>query len=257
MGRAELNGQTMRTPTFLVIALLVAIGLPGADGSPPLPQAPGAGPTLSAQWAEVLTATDKWLVLRSQDGEQYPVSYDAIGQFLVRWPTTVDRISPAALLEATGTSVGSNRLLTNQVDVYEGASRDLVVPGLLTTTNMGYPVTSMDFVVNADAYGAPFPGVVNPIQGGQYAAGRQGSCGRAPGQPNPDVGCIPTSGGVRGVEQRVSNRPDQCRPQSHSGDPGIAEHDAIRRPGLLCRVRGQAEIVDLAPSCRLQAGSGG
>src|SRR5262245_857599 len=63
------------------------------------------------RWAEVVSVTPKWLVLRDEEGKQYPVSVEAIGLFLCRWPTTLDRISPGAMVEATGVDAQSNRLL--------------------------------------------------------------------------------------------------------------------------------------------------
>jgi hypothetical protein len=118
------------------------------------------------RWAEVVSVTPKWLVLRDEQGKQYPVAVEAIGLFVTRWPTTLDRIAPTALVEATGVDVQSNRMLTDHLDVYEGAARNLVVPGLVMISGSGRGWRPIDFTFNADVYGDPFPGLGSPIQGG-------------------------------------------------------------------------------------------
>jgi hypothetical protein len=123
-------------------------------------------PGVVEQWAEVLSVTPKWLVLQNQKGEQYPVSFEAVGLFLIRFPTTVDRIAPDALVEATGVDRGSNRIGVDHVDVFEGGARGMVAPGLLYITGSGRSYRPIDFTFNSDAYGDPFPGLGPPIQGG-------------------------------------------------------------------------------------------
>lgn len=118
------------------------------------------------RWAEVVSVTPKWLVLRDEEGKEYPVSVDAIGLFICRWPTTLDRIGTGALVEATGVDAQSNRLMTDHIDVYEGSARTLVRPGLLMVYGNGRGWRPIDFTFNADVYGDPFPGLGAPIQGG-------------------------------------------------------------------------------------------
>jgi len=77
-------------------------------------------------WVEVIMANTKWLVVQNQDGQQFPVAFDAVGQFLVRWPTAPALTSADALVEATGPDIGSNRVATGHVDVYEGPDRTMV-----------------------------------------------------------------------------------------------------------------------------------
>lgn len=180
MGNLGQLRRPCRVPAGGRLALLLGlIAAMPATASPPPPQqglVPDArladpwGPTqLTEQWAQVLTATDTWLVLQDRVGRQYPVAFDAVGLFVVRWPTTLDRIAPTALVEVTGMSLPSNLVQATQADIFEGTAQRLVNPGLLTLTNAGYPVQPIDFLINADAYGAPFPGLDNPIQGGQQA----------------------------------------------------------------------------------------
>lgn len=166
------GGTPPRTIPAILSLILAGLGLAAdtsAVASAPPVQRTQADGGFYVQWTEVLTATDKWLVLRNPDGQQFPVAYDAINLFVIRWPTTIDRVSPLALIEVTGQNIQSNRIQTSQVDVYEGAAQQLVVPGLQVMSNRGYPVNTFDFTYNADAYGAPFPGLENPIQGNQWA----------------------------------------------------------------------------------------
>jgi hypothetical protein len=97
-----------------------------ADVDTVAPNVPRAG------WAYVLSVQPKWIVLQTDRGLQYPVSVPDISLFLMRWPITVDRIKPDALIEANGIDLGSNRLQTGHVDVYQGAARDLVRPAMFT-----------------------------------------------------------------------------------------------------------------------------
>ncbi len=104
-------------------------------------------------WAEVITVTKDWLVLQNGEGQQLPVATGAIRLFVIRWPTTPDRISPNALLETTGVDTGSLHVATNHVDVYEGATRALVTPATLYITASGRPQFPIDLVYNSDPYG--------------------------------------------------------------------------------------------------------
>lgn len=78
------------------------------------------------QWAEIITATPTWLVLQNKQGQQFPVSLAAVRLFLMRWPTSANRLAPDAWVEATGFNQGSNQIRTDHVDVLQGASRSLV-----------------------------------------------------------------------------------------------------------------------------------
>lgn len=88
-------------------------------------------------WAEVLSVTPKWIVLQTADGRQYPVSADAMGRFIVRWPILPTMVSSTALVEIEGSSPSVNLILANNVEVYEGAARNFVQPSFLTPTDAG------------------------------------------------------------------------------------------------------------------------
>jgi len=90
-----------------------------------------------AGWAEVLSVTPKWVVLQTADGRQYPVSSEAMGRFIVRWPILPTMVSATALVEVEGASPSVNMILTNNVEVYEGAARNFVQPSFLTPTDAG------------------------------------------------------------------------------------------------------------------------
>ncbi|HEV3168408.1 MAG TPA: hypothetical protein VGZ22_30665 [Isosphaeraceae bacterium] len=97
-------------------------------------------------WAEIVTVTPKWLVLMNQQGQQFPVSLTNIGVFLMRWPTTIDKIAAGALIEATGIDRGTNQIVTDHMDVYEGgAARQLgVMPVVQTIIGMNRVLSAYD-----------------------------------------------------------------------------------------------------------------
>ena len=88
-------------------------------------------------WAEVLSVTPKWVVLQAADGRQYPVSASALGRFIVRWPILPTMVSATAVVEAEGQSPSVNTVLTNYVEVYEGAARSFVSQTYITPTDAG------------------------------------------------------------------------------------------------------------------------
>ncbi len=96
------------------------------------------------EWLQVLTATDRWLVLQNPQGQQFPVAYDVVGSFVVRWPSSVDRIVPQDLVEVTGVDLGSNQLGTDQIDIYKGSSRNLVTPTLQQLYGFNRVMTPFD-----------------------------------------------------------------------------------------------------------------
>lgn len=81
-------------------------------------------------WVEVISVSDKWVVVQNENGQQYPISIapDVVDLFLVRWPTTLDRLGPEFLVEATGLIGNNNALLAPHVDVFRGANQFLVAP---------------------------------------------------------------------------------------------------------------------------------
>ncbi|CAN5700966.1 hypothetical protein BH23PLA1_BH23PLA1_05830 [soil metagenome] len=111
----------------------------GGFGGDNLPWLPPSG-----MWAEVLSATPKWIVLQTADGKQFPVSYNNVGMFVIRWPSAPGRLSPGAWLEVTGIDLGTNQVMANHVDVYEGAARNLVSPASLYLMGFNRVMTQYD-----------------------------------------------------------------------------------------------------------------
>lgn len=118
-------------PFHAADAQATGVGLAGGQSAMTSPSIDAAG-----TWAQVLAVTPKWLVLQTGDGRQYPVAFDSINLFVIRWPTTPALLAPDAWAEVTGLDVNGNQVLAAQVDVYEGAARNLVTP--VSQTIVGY-----------------------------------------------------------------------------------------------------------------------
>jgi hypothetical protein len=97
-----------------------------------------SGPSIDStgSWGQVLSVTPKWLVIQTADFQQFPIALDSVGLFVIRWPTTPAMIADDAWAEVTGLDLGGNQVVAAQVDVYEGASRNLVTP--ISQTIVGY-----------------------------------------------------------------------------------------------------------------------
>jgi hypothetical protein len=108
-----------------------------------LPQLPPQG-----AWGEVINATPRWLVIQNHTGQQFPVALDDIGEFLVRWPSSLDQHGGESLVEAVGNDVGSNIVEVTHVDVFEGNDRSLVSPTYTSLLANNAPVTTIDPVFN-------------------------------------------------------------------------------------------------------------
>jgi len=109
-------------------------------GQTGLPQLPPQG-----AWGEVIMANAKWLVIQNQQGQQFPIAMQGVTQFLIRWPTNANALTPNSIIEAIGADAGSNMLSTDHVDVYEGAAQTLVTPTLRSLLDNGNrPVTTID-----------------------------------------------------------------------------------------------------------------
>ena len=139
--RSGANAQVAAGPSLMPVRI-------------PAPQA-----AVSGDWGQVLTVTDKWIVLQNDAGQQFPVAVGTIRLFLMRWPTAPERLGPQSLVEVTGLDLGSYRAQTDHVDVYEGAAAQLVSPAVFRITGFGRVSTMVDYVFDAGAYGEPFPGV--------------------------------------------------------------------------------------------------
>jgi hypothetical protein len=108
-----------------------------------LPQLPPQG-----AWGEVINATPRWLVIQNHSGQQYPIAIADIGEFLVRWPSSVDALGPGSLVEAVGNDLGSNVLEVSHVDVFEGTDRSLVSPTYNSMLANNAMVTAIDPTFN-------------------------------------------------------------------------------------------------------------
>ena len=88
-----------------------------------LPQLPPQG-----AWGEIINVTSRWVVIQNHAGQQYPISVDDLGEFLVRWPTRLEALGNRSMVEVVGDDMGANFVQTQHVDVFEGADQSLVVP---------------------------------------------------------------------------------------------------------------------------------
>jgi hypothetical protein len=86
-----------------------------------LPQLPPQG-----AWGEIINVTSRWIVIQNHSGQQYPIAVDNLGEFLVRWPSSVDALGRDSVVEAVGPNLGGDIIQTNHIDVFEGADRSLV-----------------------------------------------------------------------------------------------------------------------------------
>lgn len=106
-------------------------------------------------WAEVINVTSRWLIVQNQLGQQFPIASDRVRQFLIRWPYSLERISPGALIELSGPDAGSNTIITDHMDVYENEALALVSP---TTTVLSYnnrAITPFD-IDQSQSYGSNY-----------------------------------------------------------------------------------------------------
>ena len=115
-------------------------------------------------WGRVLTVTDEWLVVENARGQQFPVRLDAVNLFVMRWPTSPDRLLPQDLVEASGVEVGSNQLSTDHADVFTGSARSMVTPTFQPLPNIGRRFTQYDDPMRY-IFGIHPYYVVNPVAG--------------------------------------------------------------------------------------------
>ena len=88
-------------------------------------------------WAEVISSTARWMVIQSQDGHQFPIAADRIKQYLVRWPSSINDLSPTSMVEATGIRTSSAAMMTDHIDVYEADAQNLVSPTIQSVAGPG------------------------------------------------------------------------------------------------------------------------
>jgi hypothetical protein len=133
-----------------------------------LPQLPPQG-----AWGEVINVTSRWIVIQNHSGQQYPIAADDVGEFLVRWPSSVQNLGLQSMVEAVGLDAGSNVVEVEHIDVFEGADRTLVAPtynsllpnnAVVTTVDPGFNrlMNAWDYGGQNQLYGWAYPtGLVN------------------------------------------------------------------------------------------------
>jgi hypothetical protein len=89
-------------------------------------------------------ANTKWIVIQNHQGQQFPIAMDSVNQFLVRWPTSLNALTPASVVEAIGADFGSNTISTTHLDVFEGSDQTLVAPGYNSIMSFNRAVTAID-----------------------------------------------------------------------------------------------------------------
>jgi hypothetical protein len=158
-------------------ALLPALGSLAQDPDLAFEQVvghPRGLPNLPPQgaWGEIINVTSRWVVIQNHSGQQYPIAVDDLGEFLVRWPGSIDGIGNGSLVEAVGVDLGSNIVQVEHVDVFEGADRSLVTPtynsllpnnAVVTTIDPGFNrfMNAWDYGGQNLLYGWAYP--VNPM----------------------------------------------------------------------------------------------
>ena len=110
-----------------------------AQGGVNLPPVPPRG-----AWGEVIMSNKDWIVVQNHEGQQFPISAKATGQFLIRWPYAANNLTPDSVVEAVGQDLGNNTLQTDHVDVFEGADRGLVQPTYASLLPNNRLVTTID-----------------------------------------------------------------------------------------------------------------
>lgn len=151
-----------------------------AGGLTPLPPPPPRG-----AWGEVIMANSKWLVVQNHEGQQFPIAWERISQYLVRWPSSLEALTVRSYVEAIGMDLGSNTVRTDHIDVYEGSDQSLVQPtvrsilpttnGVLTTIDPTFSrmMNTFDIASQNVQYGWAYP--INPggngIPGQLYVVG--------------------------------------------------------------------------------------
>jgi len=105
-------------------------------------------PPSQGEWAQVITVTNKWLVIQNQKGQQFPVAIDKIGLFLIRWPTKIDEVDEGTMIEANGQELGTTEVLTDHIDVFAGTAAELVRPGFASQSTFSAMANNFQIQTN-------------------------------------------------------------------------------------------------------------
>ncbi len=101
-------------------------------------------PTPQGYWAEVISATSRWIVVQDDKGRQFPIASDSIKQFFVRWPSSISQLTTASMVEATGVDGGSNTVIADHLDIYEADAQNLVTPNVQNLYGNNRTLASID-----------------------------------------------------------------------------------------------------------------
>ncbi len=104
-------------------------------------------------WAQVISATSKWIVIQNEEGQQFPIASERVRRFFIRWPSSVDQLTPGSMVEATGPEGGSNSILADHFDVYEGDAQSLVTPTIQSSYGSNRPLTAYDLAQQNSSFG--------------------------------------------------------------------------------------------------------
>ena len=135
-------------PRFLVFGVcwILATGLTshGQERPPAFEQIvgrPRGVPQLApeGEWVEIINATARWVVIQTQSGQQFPIEVKDLGDFLVRWPSSLDALGPQSVVEAMAhgpsrrfqpkSPPGRASSTSSQVSSPSSLTRILLVPG--------------------------------------------------------------------------------------------------------------------------------
>ena len=110
----------------------------------------------------MIASTQRWLVVQNQEGQQFPIATDRIRQFLVRWPASVNDLSPSSMVEATG-FYSDGALMVDHIDVYEADAQNLVTPTMQTLSGSGSAPMTFDSFTQGNF------GIINYVEVGGAA----------------------------------------------------------------------------------------
>lgn len=208
-----------RIAWLIVPAVLLAcqdasaqLGTNGFGMAPAGNQVPYIPPT--GDWAEIVTVTPKWLVIQNQKGQQFPVSLEAIGDFVIRWPIDPSQITAGALLEVTGLDMASLGVKTDHVDVFEGNARRMVTPMVQHLMGYNRQPTALDMLnVGVYGYGIPMLPGEEQIPNRLYVAGPIAAVNplRIAVDGNNMLPVVPWEGGIQ-FSQVTPGLPSYLRP---------------------------------------------
>ena len=224
-----------------------------------LPQLPPQG-----AWGEVINATPRWLVIQNHPGSNSRSRSSDIGEFLVRWPASVDGLGAESLVEAVGNDLGSNVVRSPTSTFSKGADRLLVAPtynsllannAVVTTIDPTFNrfMNAWDYAGQSMLYGwaYPFPSGDNGIPSRLHVVGSVIERARC-NWPFPETTSRPSS---RGQKRSIHSKPGdqghhELRPQGRLCLPAAPRDQPQRAGGLAAR----PVQVDSDPAVQPRAG---